>query len=170
MKKEIWKDVLGYEGLYKVSNLGSIKSLSRIVNNGYNSRCIKERILKLRFTKKEYCNCVLYKNGIRKQRLIHQLVAESFLNHKPCGMKLVINHIDINPKNNNVDNLEIVTSRENGNQKHLKSTSKYIGVHWDKIRNKWKSEIWINGKNKYLGRFINEIDASKAYQIALNNI
>jgi hypothetical protein len=105
-----------------------------------------------------------------KTRTVHQLVAGAFLNHKPSRYELVINHKDFNRSNNNVDNLEIVTTRENANQKHLKSSSQYTGVSWDKNRNKWSSQIVINKKLKFLGRFINELDASKAYQKALKDL
>ena len=101
---------------------------------------------------------------------VHQLVAESFLNHKRCGMKLVVNHIDFDKTNNKLDNLEIVTTRENTNQKHLKSYSNFTGVSWNKRANKWIASIKINNKNKYLGYYSNELEASKAYQKELLNI
>lgn len=158
---EIYKDVIGYEGHYAVSNLGNIKSIK------FN----KEKILKPCNTSLDgYYRVNLVINGKSKSRLVHQLIAESFLNHKRCGTKLVINHIDFNRTNNNVNNLEIVTFRENTNQKHLKSSSIYTGVCWDKSRNKWISRIRINGKMINLGRFENELDASKKYQEKLNNL
>ena len=154
---EIYKDVIGYEGIYKVSNLGNVKSL--IGNN--------EKILKLCRNGGGYSTVNLHINSIMKTRTVHQLVAGAFLNHKPSRYELVINHKDFNRNNNNVNNLEIVTTRENANQKHLKSSSQYTGVSWDKNRNKWSSQIVINKKLKFLGRFINELDASEAYQKAL---
>jgi hypothetical protein len=157
---EIYKDVIGYEGIYKVSNLGNVKSL--IGNN--------EKILKLCRNGSGYSTVNLHINSIMKTRTVHQLVAGAFLNHKPSRYELVINHKDFNRSNNNVDNLEIVTTRENANQKHLKSSSQYTGVSWDKNRNKWSSQIVINKKLKFLGRFINELDASKAYQKALKDL
>ena len=75
-----------------------------------------------------------------------------------------------NKTNNKLDNLEIVTQRENSNQKHLKSSSKYIGVSWSKSRNKWVALIYLNGKHKNLGRFNDELEASKAYQKALQGL
>lgn len=157
---EIYKDVIGYEGIYKVSNFGNVKSL--IGNN--------EKILKLCRNGGGYSTVNLHINSIMKTRSVHQLVAEAFLNHKPSKYELVINHIDFNRANNNIENLEIVTTRENANQKHLKSSSQYTGVSWDKNRNKWSSQIVINKKLKFLGRFINELDASEAYQKALQNL
>lgn len=157
---EIYKDVIGYEGIYQVSNLGNVKSLR------YN----KEKILKPSKNVHGYFQVVIVLNCERKTRMVHQLVAECFLNHKRCGFELVINHIDFNKTNNKLDNLEIVTNRENSNKKHLKSSSKYIGVYWSGLHNKWRASISINSRNKHLGLFTNELEASEAYQKELLNI
>ena len=170
--KENFKDVIGYEGLYQISNLGNVKSVSRIVicKNGMQKN-INERILK---PHKSYSNGYLQvnlcNNKIKKTIEIHKLVAIGFLNHTACGYKLVINHIDLNKTNNKVYNLEIVTSRKNTNKKHLKSTSKYTGVSWNTKSNKWKSQIRINNKDIYLGLFINEKQASIAYNNKLKEL
>ena len=155
---EIYKDIIGYEEMYQVSNLGNIKSYK----NG------KEKQLKLVKITDGYLIVNLYINGIRKTRKVHQLVAESFLNHKRCGMELVVNHIDFNKTNNKLENLEIVSNRENSNRKHLKSTSKYTGVYWNKCIGKWRAYIFINGNQKHLGLFTNELEASEAYQLELS--
>ena len=166
---EIWKDILGYEGFYQVSNLGNVKRLSVLKLNGrYYSLC-KEKILNTT-TSNGYKQLTLYSNGVKKTRMIHQLVAESFLNHIACGSKLVINHKDFNKLNNCVDNLEIVTTRENSNKKHLKSTSKYVGVYWHKLSCKWASSIYKDRKIKHLGLFDNEYDAHLAYEKALKDL
>ena len=157
---EIYKDVIGYEGVYQVSNLGNVKSF----------RYGKERQMKQSKDSSGYLVIGIRLNNVPKIRRVHQLVAESFLNHTRCGYKLVVNHIDFNKTNNKLDNLEIVTQRENSNQKHLKSSSKYIGVSWSKSRNKWVALIYLNGKHKNLGRFNDELEASKAYQKALQGL
>lgn len=161
---EIWKDVIGYKGFYMVSNLGNVKSLDRIVNNKFKTkRPIKGK--KLRLSKDSYGYPVvsLSKNGIVKVRKVHQLVAETFLNQDRENRRLVVNHIDFNPSNNKLDNLELVSYRDNGNKKHLKSTSKYTGVCWNKRLNKWYSSVHFKGKTKYLGLFNTEIDAYNRY-------
>lgn len=171
MQKEIWKDVVSYEELYKVSNLGNIKSLKRIVKDSrLGTKVVPERILKNRINSRGYYHVVLCKNGNQKSRTVHQLVSESFLNHKPNGHKLVVNHKDLNQLNNNVDNLELVTQRINANQKHLKSSSKYVGVSYLKRVDKWASYISINGKKKHIGTFNNEYDAHIAYQNKLKEL
>ena len=92
---------------------------------------------------------------------MHQLVAETFLNHTTNGYLIVVNHKDNNPKNNKVSNLELVTQRENV-YTHHKGSSKYKGV--SKLKNKWVARMWINNKSKYLGSFDKEEDAYLAYQ------
>jgi len=69
---------------------------------------------------------------------VHKLVAIHFLNHNPCGYKVVVDHIDGNPLNNHVNNLRLVSSRENINLGYDKknTTSKYRGVHLNSKSNK----------------------------------
>jgi len=164
---EVWKDIPEYEGLYQVSNLGNVKSLDRVSSKG---RKVKGKVLKGAICGSPYFRVGLYKDNKMKLKNIHQLVAIAFLKHTPCGHKLVVNHIDINPKNNNLYNLEVITQRENSNKKHIKSSSKYVGVCWDKNRQKWKSAITIDGKTKYLGVFTDEKEAAQVYQNELNKI
>ena len=165
--KEVFKSIKGYEGIYQVNNLGNIKSLERVNTIG---RTVKERILKASVNSSGYLTVTLCKNGKPKTRTVHQIVAESFLGHKPNGHKLVINHINFIKTDNRAVNLEIVTNRENSNKKHLKSSSRFTGVYWYKNYKKWMSTIHINGKRKHLGYFTNELEASNAYQTALKSI
>ena len=156
---EVWKTIKDYPD-YEISNLGRLKSLK------FN----KERILKLNINSTGYFTCRLQNNRKGKTFDLHKLVAIAFLNHIPCGYKLVINHKNFIKIDNRVENLEIVTARENCNLKHIKSSSKYVGVSWEKNNNKWKSMICINGKRTHLGYFINEIDASIKYEQELLKI
>lgn len=164
---EVWKDIPEYEGFYQVSNLGNVRSLNRICSRG---RKLKGKMLKYALCGRGYFAVELNKNGKAKTITIHKLVTYAFLNHKPCGHKLVVNHIDINRENNNLYNLEIITNRENTNRKHIKSSSKYVGVCWNKKVKKWQSHIVINGKKKYLGLFTDEKEAAQSYQNELNKI
>lgn len=168
--KEEFRDVKGYEGAYKVSNLGRIKSLERKVKHKHSFKSVREKMLKPCLDAYGYYHVNLHKSGRMKTIKIHKLVAIAFLNHVPDKQKLVINHIDFNRLNNNITNLEIVTTRQNTNRKHIKSTSEYVGVCWDKSYNKWLAQIRFNGKLKYLGRFVVEYNAHLAYQKALKEI
>ena len=162
-KIEEWRDVPDYQGIYKVSDLGRVKSLS-------NNKKKKEKILSPYFSDGGYLCIYLFKIGKRNRFRIHKLVPIVFLGHIPCGYELVINHKNFIRTDNRKLNLEIITQRENGNKKHLISTSQYTGVYWNKKDKKWRSQITINRKVKHLGNFINEIDAHNAYQNALKII
>jgi hypothetical protein len=150
---EIFKDIVGYEGLYQVSNMGRIKSI--IYAN--------EVILKSH-ENKGYLQVSLTKNKKRKPQRVHQLIAMTFLNHTPCGHDLVVDHIDSNKTNNKLDNLQIVTNRFNSYKTQGKYSSKYKGVSWNKRTGNWRSRIMINGKDICLGYFKKEYDAYIAYQ------
>ena len=158
--KEEWKDIKDYEGIYQVSNLGRVKSL----------KFDKEKILNTGKASSGYLMVCFSKNGKKKARTVHSVVAEAFLDHEPNGYKLVVNHINFDRLDNRVENLEVVTNRENSNQKHLKSTSNYTGVSWYNRTKKWESKIRVNGKSKHLGLFTNELEASRAYQNKLKEI
>ena len=159
---EVWKNIEGFEN-YQISSLGNIKSFKKY--HGTN-----ERILKPNLDSNGYCITRLSINGKYKTVTVHQLVAEAFLNHKKDGHNLVVNHKDFNRQNNNVENLEIITQRDNTNRKHIKSTSQYTGVSWDKISKKWRSQICVNRKVKNLGHFIYELEAHNAYEQALKDL
>ena len=105
MKKEYWRPVLGYEGLYEVSNLGRVRSLDtyRKGKNG-SVRFYKGRILKLSTNGRGYLQVFLCKNRKVKKFKIHRLVAEAFLPN-PDNLPEV-NHKDENKLNNNAENLE----------------------------------------------------------------
>jgi len=111
---ETWKDVKGYEGLYQVSDLGRIRSLGRVCNAKNNSTSKKrERILIQEITVFGYCRVRLFNlDGKAKHYAVHRLVAENFIGN--------IEGFEINHKNeiktdNRLENLEIVTSKENCN-------------------------------------------------------
>ena len=164
---EVWRDIPEYVGLYQVSNLGNVRSLQRVDSRG---RKLKGRVLKATLCSPNYISVGLCKDGKPKTITVHKLVAYAFLNHKPCGYELVVNHIDTNPTNNNLNNLEVTTQRKNTNKKHIKSSSKYVGVCWNKKSKKWKAAIKIEDKIKYLGLFTDEKEAAQAYINELNKI
>lgn len=146
---EIWKDV---EENYRVSNKGNVFSIK-------NNRLIKKTI-----------NAYGYEVASinRKTRYVHHLVAIAFLNHKPgCGKKL-IDHINEVKSDNRVENLQLISHRENIS-KSKTGTSRYTGVGWDSNANKWKSQIQIDGKSIHIGNFDSEIEAYNAYKRRLEN-
>lgn len=106
---EVWKDMKGYEGYYKISAFGKIRSLDRVTVNG---RRLKGKAIRTR-TSKGYTIVTLHKEGNRKTFLVSRLVALNFLNN-PAN-KSEVNHIDEDKSNNHVSNLEWCTSKENAN-------------------------------------------------------
>ena len=94
---EIWKNVVGYEDFYEVSNLGNVRR--------------KSKNLKSFISPHGYRTLSLSKNGDCKSKIVHRLVAEAFLNN--IEGKEQVNHKDCNKINNHVDNLEWMTSSEN---------------------------------------------------------
>ena len=158
MKEEIWKDVPEYEGLYQVSDWGKVKSL----------KFQKERILKLTSDCNGYYHCSLWSNGNRKTFTVHILVAIAFLNHKPNGYNIVVDHINNLKIDNRLENLQLISHRENISKDRKGGSSRYVGVYWHKAANKWHAKIGVEGKQKHLGYFFNEIEAAQAYKYALN--
>ena len=107
---EIWKDIVGYEGLYKVSNKGNVYSVERINSQG---RKWGGQTLKLLLDKIGYIRVNLCKDGRIKNVTVHRLVAEMFIpnpNNYP-----EVNHRDEDKTNNCVENLEWCTREYNVN-------------------------------------------------------
>jgi hypothetical protein len=167
--EEIFKDIPGYEGLYQVSNLGRVKSLPRKVCNHLGCYMSKEKIMMFAFSK-GYFKISLLKDKKRKTYLVHQLVALTFLNHTISGHKIVVDHINDNPLDNKLENLQLITQRENSYKTQGKWSSKYKGVGWSLEKNKWRSYIRIDGKSKHLGYFKCELAAAVAYQNKLKTL
>ena len=155
---EVWKDIPEFES-YQVSNLGNVRSL----------KYGKERMLKQSINGVGYYQIGIYGNKKRMQKTVNQVMAIAFLSHKPCGLKIVVDHIDANKLNNKLYNLQLITNRENLS-KDRKGTSKYTGVYLAKGQYKWRARISINGKPKHLGCFFNEKEAAQAYQNELKKL
>lgn len=99
--QEIWKDVVGFEKLYKVSNLGRVKRLKRYDAMG---KLLSEKIVSTKINNRGYVQLHLTRNGICYMKLLHRVVAEAFISN-PQNLAQV-NHKDENKLNNCIDNLE----------------------------------------------------------------
>ena len=113
MEKEIWKDVVGWEGLYQVSNLGNVKSISRIViRKNKKEMYVKEKVLQpYKCSNGGYLSVPLSQNGKRFVESVHRLVAKAFIPN-PKQLRDV-NHKDGDKFNNKVDNLEWCSHSKN---------------------------------------------------------
>jgi hypothetical protein len=140
-----WRDILGYEGLYKISSVGVVASVSSK----------KERKYKI---KEGYAVIALSKSGKQKTHPVHRLLYEAFIGKIPED--LVIDHIDRNRLNNSLSNLRLVTQDVNAKNRDGK------GIKLDKRSGKWEARIRVNKKYIHLGTFDNKSDARSAYIIA----
>lgn len=109
---EEWKDIEGYEGLYQVSDWGNVKSLDRIITKIDGIKQFnKSKILKKTEDKNGYLFVAL--GAKSKNKKVHRLVAQAFIPNPEN--KPEIDHIDGNPQNNNIENLQWANRRENIN-------------------------------------------------------
>lgn len=105
---EIWKDIKGFEGLYKISNKGSIKSLDRKV--GKRTNIIIGKIISQRINHNGYKTVKLNKNSKRYNFFVHKIVCETFNGYEEGKQ---VNHVNFNKEDNRPVNLQWVTNSEN---------------------------------------------------------
>ena len=109
---EIWKDVIGYEGFYAVSNLGNVRSSDILISASGKKQYLKKgRILAKAINGAGYPLVCLHKNGKQKSYDVHLLVAKAFLDN-PNNYP-IINHKDEDKTNSAVENLEWCTFQYN---------------------------------------------------------
>lgn len=164
--EEIWKDIPGYEGLYQASNLGRVRSLDREVFGKYDNIAVKKgKILTPRHRRAQV---TLMKDGIRSYPLVSRLVYSAFYGPIPDGMQ--VNHIDENPEKNNLENLNLMTPKENTNygtgiERRAKTCSKAL-------KGKMTYETNPNAKPVYQysvdGKFLNEYPCLKTAAESVN--
>lgn len=145
---EEWKPIKNYEGLYSVSNYGSVIGEK------------KGRRLTPSIDYKGYLIFHLYKDGIKQNKKGHRLVAEAFLPN-PNNLPEV-DHIDTDRKNNKLNNLRWASGSSNTRNRDVcrKAKSKFNGVYLDSRSGKYTASIWFYGKTKHLGTFTEEILAA----------
>lgn len=153
---EIWKDVKGFEGLYRVSNTGKVLSLPR---NGTNGGIRKQSI-----DKDGYKQIILFKDNKKYYKRVHRLVAEAFIPN--LKEKPEINHLNNNRKDNRVENLEWCTNKENLEYSH-KQKRQRINAKPIKAINKDLNLVLYFKSEREASRFL----SIKQYKISryLNN-
>lgn len=111
---EIWKAIKNFEEWYEVSSLGRVRSLPRKVKHiGESYQQRPGKMMRLQKRKSNHLDVLIKMNGLEKRCWVHRLVAEAFILN-PEGLPIV-NHIDSNPENNELSNLEWCTQKHNIN-------------------------------------------------------
>lgn len=161
---EIWNDVVGYEGLYQVSNLGRVKSCAHIVSCKNGTRTQPSKILTPQTDKKKnfYFFVRLYKKGKFKLFFVHRLVATAFIanpNNYPQ-----VNHINGNKRDNVVVNLEWCTAAQN--VKHAFNT----GLNTTRITHYRGVEAFLLKDNSFVGEYNSLHEAAKKLNLNIGHI
>jgi len=171
---EIWKDIPRFEGKYMASNLSRVKSVSRTVVRKQGSYTVKECILKQWIWSKGSLAVTLYSGDVRKKIKIHKLMIWVFEGIELVGYERIIDHIDNNPLNNVLTNLQITTPRHNTSKdKNFETkSSKYTGVCWNKKAEKWQVSMRFigNKRTSHLHQTTDEDLAGLFYQTAVENL
>ncbi len=158
---EVWKDAVGYEGDYKVSSLGRVKSFK-------NFHGVSERILKQNLGSKGYPMVCLRKERSRTSK-VHKIMQLAF----DLG-EGIVDHIDGRKDNNHLSNLRVVTIRANNQNMKCHREGRLLGTTKIKgsssLDKPWISQIRINGKGKHLGCFSTELEAHERYIEELSKI
>lgn len=142
MEGEIWKDVIGYEGIYQVSNLGRIKSLDKRVNVGGflkypTTKIRKGKILKQAKDKYGYLKVVLFKDTEKKYLTAHRIVAMTFIPNPEN--KKTVDHKNTIRTDNRVENLRWLTQKEQLNDNEL-SKIRHLAAR-EKATNSLKKKV-----------------------------
>jgi hypothetical protein len=168
LEGEFWADVKGYEGVYQVSNLGRVKSLSRVVERSgeKGSLSTKERLMSQNPVCHGYSGVVLSKVGQKPKKYIsHRLIAAAFWGESD----LPINHINGIRHDNRLENLEYVTSAENTAHR-FNTPEKPMGVTKSKNGKRWVANTYIikdgKQKNKRIGTYDTQREAIDAFKKA----
>lgn len=147
--EEVWKDIKGYEGYYKISNHGNVFSIRA-------NKIMTPEIM----NRGGYLRIGLHINGKKERIMVHRLVMYTFIEYRPYP-EFEVNHKDMNTKNNRLDNLEWVTNLENAKHKYENKP--------ELIENSRKSMSKIGKKYNHIG-----VEASKKrvyrYDLELNLI
>ena len=149
MTKEIWRPVVGYEGLYEVSNTGRVRSLDRYV------RCKSYRLHKGKVLSPIITTCGYLSVGLQGRRFsIHRLVAQAFLPN-PDNLPQV-NHKDEDKTNNSVENLEWCDAKYNNNYGTARIRGRetsinkgyWSGLNEEEYKKKYNKKYYQENKNK----------------------
>lgn len=160
-QKEVWKDIVGYEGLYLVSNYGQIKSLPRKTTSG--------KLLKQVNHTNGRLGVGLSKNGKEKTHCTSRLVIEAFVGPRPMGMECC--HNDGNPQNNYISNLRYDTHKNNMKDMKKHGTFSPPPIHLDSDNpNSKMDRSSIVKIRKLLQKGVRVLDIAKLFGVHITTI
>jgi len=151
--------IKGFEN-YTINKFGVVKNDKNNIMKPY-------ILTNKNYNHKGYYRISLKTNGQRKHVFVHILMAKTFLNYDNY-QNPIVDHIDNNPFNNDLNNLQITTKRHNSSKDIVRKVNNLLGTY--KRGNTYVSRIKINGKKIYLGSYKTESEAHNVYMKALNNI
>lgn len=123
---EVWADIPGYGGLYQASTRGQIRSIDRTIKSGNRVHRIRGQLIKQRASKWGYLCAHLSKDGRTKNLLVHRLVLFTFAGQS----RLQVRHLDGNPANNRLDNLQYGTAKDNARDRDKHGTTQRGTRHY----------------------------------------
>jgi hypothetical protein len=161
---EKWKEIKGYEGLYRINTYGVVESIDRIVPfKKVFTTTVSGRIIKPTINERGYLKVGLTKNNQQKTFKVHRLVAMHFLSNEKNYPE--VNHRDLDKMHNHVSNLEWVTRQQN--MAHAKKNGCYNGHIFFKEKNPLKGKFGVNHPNSTLYKLLKKIDGNNIWAIAI---
>lgn len=160
---ESWKPVVGYEGLYEVSDAGRVRSVERQVRHNYGGlRKVPPRVLKAGVGAFGHLHVGLWRDNKMSNQLVHRLVATSFIGPPQPGMNAC--HNDGNPSNNRVENLRWDTQQGNLADRKIHGTNFYSNKTHCPHGHEYTEENTIWSRNARSCRACTKKRSSERYQ------
>lgn len=165
LPNEEWRDVVGYEGLYKVSNMGRVKMLERSVPQRYGYKRIEEHLIKQILSPKNYLFVDLWRSNKNKRMSVHRLVLQAF--SQQDSDRLECNHINEIRLDNRIENLEWLSHKDNLNYGTRKDKHKQILTNHPSLS---KSVLQYGLDGEFIAEYPSLREAGRQLNISMCNI